>query len=255
MLRPAAKNVAERASRIRVTPKRLRAAQFSCAPVTAEGYTKIATSISLGLKEILCREEAPAKIWKWVAFGKFLGDRYTRLALALFLRRPAKPNADPNMSPSGWAYPTDVQLGVAEALFLRSPQRAKLTAAHMLPAPGKPPTPDHSRRFGAQWQTAWEAIEATVGTLDRDTFLAEVDRLVALKPKRRPPQKAGKAKSRSRTLNADEAALMRAFRIMITKGGLPLDVAMKEMSNEVASRELTGVSPRRDQNQKGRGSV
>jgi hypothetical protein len=246
MPRLAAKNVAERASSFRKTPERLRASRFSCAPITATHYTNIATNISLGLKEILCAEEAPERIWKWVAYGKFLGDRYVRLALALHLRRPAKPSADPNMSPTGWAYPKDVQLGVAETLFTRSPARAKLTSTHILPVPGKPPSPEQAARFGTQWRTAWEAIEAAVQSLDREVFLVEVDRLVALKPKRKAPQKAGKPKPRPRALTSDQAAAMAVFRMMITSGTLPLDVAMAEMSDKVVKDEVAqATQPRR----------
>lgn len=238
-LGPVQRQIAQKAEKVRATPRRLRAARFSVAPVTASNYAQMAKAISLGLKEILEREDAPASIWRWVAYGKFLGDRYVRLALALSLRRPAKPQAAFAQAPTGWAYPRDVQLGVAESLFLRSPARAKLTATRILPAPGKPPSPEHTARFGMQWQTAWEAIETAVQSLDLEAFLGEVNRLVALKPKRKVPQRAGKPKPRPRALTSDQAAAMKLFRMMITGGSLPLDVAMKEMSDDVVKSELS----------------
>ncbi len=155
------------------------------------------------LVEILDREAAPFYVCRRVAWGKWMHDRFVRLALAMYLRRPANPHA-PSHSTRGLAWPKDREAAAAERVFRASPQYVRLVKCGVLVEHGKMPSPEHMRAFAMAGQPLWDTILREVATLDRTAFVGEVNKLVAARGRRRPPRK-------QEPLSPDQIALLDAL--------------------------------------------
>ncbi len=107
-----------RSEELRRTPRSLRGQKYFYTASTLAGYERIGKALTRDLTERLELEDAPVRVFRWVAYGTVLGDRINRLAIAMHLRTPS-------LSREGvWAWPQDTQLGLAEAIFHEERSRA-----------------------------------------------------------------------------------------------------------------------------------
>ena len=122
--------------------------------------------------------DAPFHIYRWVAFGKTLPDRIVRLALALHFRRPVDPRKPgPSATDHNWL--KDAKQNVAEKLFYESVPGSTLRewiSKHLFQMRGS---------GGSMDPGFWREVQQRVCSIDRMSFLEQVEQRVLMKPKRR----------------------------------------------------------------------
>jgi len=136
---------------------------------------------------------APYHVYRWVVFGKTLPDRVVRLALALHFRRPVNPKKPgPSATDHNWL--KDAKQGMAEKLFYES-------------VPGSTLREWISKNLfrmrsdkGSMDPDFWREVKERVESIDRLSFLAQVEQRVMLKPKRKVRFQNGERRRTIRSL-------------------------------------------------------
>jgi hypothetical protein len=151
---------------------------------TKESLRRIVTKLSTPIVAVLDREDAPLRVCRWVAWGKWAHNRTMRLALALFLRRPVNP-LKPAHATSEWGWGEDVERGAAERVFRTTSPYVRLVKAGALVEHGAIPTHDQLRVSIMGWDNVWPLILREVSSLDRDAFMRQIKNHIAASPRYR----------------------------------------------------------------------
>jgi len=186
------------------------------------------------LVQILDREETPMRVIFWIAWGKWLQDRVLRLALAMWLRRRANPNA-PAKSRTEWAWSESRELTAAERLFRKTPQHVRLVQMGILLEPKKIPTPEQQQVITMNWDRCWSAIWQSVSSLDRLSFTKQIEKKLAVTPK------CHRTRARKMKLSEEECAYLDALdtiRQGVLRGRITLEEA-KNARPKVAKEQVT----------------
>jgi hypothetical protein len=188
------------------------------------------------IASILTIEEAPMRIWRWVAWGKIHEGHAVRLALAMHLRREARDG--------GWAWPEAAPLGEAERVWTESGQHARLLREGLLTVDVRTPSKTLVSHYtGSDWDRTWSKIQDAVAETPHDTFWQTIDRRLLKRPQRAPPilskkaqkEREAKKKERPRALDATKRAAVRAFKEALS-GDEDLLGAIRDIIDEKAEK-------------------
>lgn len=166
------------------------ATSLQTARKTRESYRRMQRKLSAPIVEILDKEAAPLNVCRWVSWGKWSWSRGLRLALALWLRRPASDKA-PGERWGEWAWGSDTYRATAEKLFYETPQYAGLVRAGVIPAEGLPDA-ENARLFTVGWEQAWAKLEQSVSTLNREKFTSACQQAMKVRSPARSKRKRKK---------------------------------------------------------------
>jgi len=178
-------NVFELAQQIQDTPPGLRGAVFSYRRATTRTYERMASAAVLlpGMDKILLDAHAPAHVVRWACWGKYMPNRILRMGLALYVRRELE---RVGQAESGLSWLLDCQKSTAEAIFIES-SKGKATLDWIKASMYKQ---EYQAEDGGCSPRFWNELEKKLNQMPLDQFWAEIDRRVALKPKRNPPKKS-----------------------------------------------------------------